>query len=108
MSSKPSPERGRFSAKRKREAVLRLLRGEALDILSREIGVTAATLAQWRDHFLEGGIASLRSKRSDQRDEQIKRLERKLGQVTIENELLYEKIDRLEDGRPLARRRSRK
>gem|GEM_PF-4917128 len=35
-------ERGRFSSKRKREAVLRLLRGEDLDLLSRELGVTGA------------------------------------------------------------------
>ena len=40
------PERGRFSSRRKTEAVLRLLRGEELDALSRELGVTTATLAQ--------------------------------------------------------------
>lgn len=51
----PKSDRGRFSAKRKREAVLRLLRGEDLDIVSREIGVTGATLATWRESFLEGG-----------------------------------------------------
>jgi hypothetical protein len=36
-------DRGRFSARRKTEAVLRLLRGEDLDTLSRELGVVAAT-----------------------------------------------------------------
>ena len=46
------PDRGRYSARRKAEAVLRLLRGEDLDALSRELGVTAATLSQWRDLFL--------------------------------------------------------
>ena len=46
QSSKPdTPDRGRFSAKRKTEAVLRLLRGEDLEALSRELGVTAATLS---------------------------------------------------------------
>ena len=40
--------RGRFSARRKAEAVLRLLRGEGLEVLSRELGVTAATLSGWR------------------------------------------------------------
>ena len=45
-------ERGRFSSRRKSEAVLRLLRGEELDALSRELGVTAATLSQWRERFL--------------------------------------------------------
>jgi hypothetical protein len=41
-------DRGRFSARRKTEAVLRLLRGEDLDTLSRELGVVAATLSGWR------------------------------------------------------------
>ena len=42
---------GRFSAKRKTTAVLRLLRGEDLDLLSREYKVTAAKLSQWRELF---------------------------------------------------------
>ena len=37
--------RGCFSARRKTDAVLRLLRGEDLDALSRELGVVAATLS---------------------------------------------------------------
>jgi hypothetical protein len=36
---------GRMSRPRKRDAVLRLLRGEDLEILSRALGVTAATLS---------------------------------------------------------------
>ena len=42
-------EPGRFSARRKTETILRLLRGEPLDGVARELGVTAATLAQWRE-----------------------------------------------------------
>ena len=52
--SEPRPERGRFSSRRKAEAVLRLLHGEELDALSRELGVTAATLAQWREYMGAG------------------------------------------------------
>jgi hypothetical protein len=37
----PSGERGRWSSRRKTEVVLRALRGEDLDALSRELGVTA-------------------------------------------------------------------
>ena len=40
---------GRFSARRKRETVLRLLRGEDLESVSRELGITAARASQWRD-----------------------------------------------------------
>jgi transposase len=52
----------RFSARRKIEFVLRLLKGESLDALSREIGLTAAKLSQWRDEFLAAGEAGLKSR----------------------------------------------
>ncbi|QAZ67452.1 hypothetical protein C3Y92_09545 [Solidesulfovibrio carbinolicus] len=45
----------RFWARHKTQAVLRQLRGEDIDLVSRELGVTAATLSQWRDTFLEAG-----------------------------------------------------
>ena len=50
---------GRMSRARKREAVLRLLRGEDLETVSRALGVTAATLSGWRDAFLAAGEAAL-------------------------------------------------
>lgn len=50
---------GRMSRQRKRDAVLRLLRGEDLETLSRALGVTAATLGGWRDTVLSAGEASL-------------------------------------------------
>jgi hypothetical protein len=53
MSNTPNPgERGRFSAPRKAATVLRLLRGETLELHARELGITAATLAGRRDDFL--------------------------------------------------------
>ena len=56
MSNFPNPgERGRFSSRRKTATVLRLLRGDSLELLARELGVTAATLSGWRDDFLAGG-----------------------------------------------------
>ena len=41
--------RGRFSVQKKTEAVLRMMRGESLDIVSRDLGVTASRLSEWRD-----------------------------------------------------------
>jgi transposase-like protein len=49
----------RFSARRKVEIVLRLLRGEDLELLSRELGVNAARLSKWREQFLTAGWAGL-------------------------------------------------
>ena len=98
-------DRGRFSARRKTEAVLRLLRGEDLDSLSRELGVVAATLSAWRDNFLDGGTDAMRSRPTDDRDEVIARLQAKVGQPTMDNELLGTKCQHLEAGRPFATRR---
>jgi transposase len=53
--------RPRWSAGKKMDAVLRLLRGEPLEALSRELGVEAHRLAAWRDDFLEGGKQSLKA-----------------------------------------------
>jgi transposase len=98
---------GRMSRPRKREAVLRLLRGEDLELVSRSLGVTAATLTSWRDDFLAGGEAALASKPTDGKDLELARLKAKLGEVVLERELLAEKIARLEANRPLVHRRSR-
>ena len=98
-------ERGRWSSARKMDALLRLLRGEDLDALSREIGVKPERIAEWRDKFLEGGQAALKSREPDSRDDEIVRLKAKVGDLTMNNELLEEKIERLEDGlRPPQRR----
>ena len=100
---------GRLSARRKRETVLRLLRGEDLvESVSRELGITAARAAQWRDQFLAAGQASLKSRAPDAWDEANRRLQAKIGELLMENELLYAKVDQLEVGGPLARRRSRR
>jgi transposase-like protein len=50
----------RWSAKQKRDVVLRLLRGESLEAVSAEIGVPAHLLDRWRLQFLEAGRAGLR------------------------------------------------
>jgi transposase len=99
--------RRRMSARRKQSAVLRLLRGEDLELVSRALGVTAAELSAWRDAFLAAGEAVLKTRPADGRDVEISRLKAKVGELTMANELLDAKIDRLETHRPLARRRSR-
>jgi transposase-like protein len=98
----------RFSAQKKTEVVLRLLRGEALDLLSRDLGIPAARLSAWREAFLDAGQEAMKNQPLDSRDREIGRLREKLGESTMELELLHEKIGRLEAGRPFARRRSRR
>ena len=101
----PPPQR--FSAKRKLRAVSRLLRGEPLEPVARELNVTAARLSRWRDRALLAAQAALKERERDDRDDEIARLKGKVGEMTMETELLRKKIARLEAGAPLARRRSR-
>jgi hypothetical protein len=78
----------RWSAGKKMDVVLRLLRGEKLEELSRELGVEAHRIAAWRDEFLEGGKASLKGKRAvTEDDRRLREAERKIGQLTLENEV---------------------
>lgn len=104
--AKSKAERGRFSSHKKMDAVLRVLRGEALDLVSRELGVTAATLSEWRDQFLAGGQASLKSRAADGRDEELARLKALVGDLTMRLELSREAVQRLRGGLPLAAGRS--
>ena len=98
---------GRMSRQRKRDAVLRLLRGEDLETLSRALGVTAATLSGWQEAFLAAGEASLGTRPATGEGLGSERLKAKLGEMLLERELLEAKIAALEAQRPLARRRSR-
>ena len=101
-------DRGRWSSQRKMEIVLRILRGEDLDALSRELGLTAHRLAEWRDEFLAGGQAAMKSRRVDFQDELTGRLKAKVGEITMDNELLREKIRHLEANLPPDLRRPRR
>jgi transposase-like protein len=106
-SGAAGPER-RFSAQRKLAAVSRLLRGEPLETVARELNLTAARLSEWRDRALVGAEAAMKERERDSRDEELLRLRAKLGEITMANELLEQKIAALEGGRPLARRRSKR
>ena len=96
---------GRMSRQRKSAAVLRLLRGEDLETVSRELGVTAATLTNWHDAFLAAGEAALTTRAVTGKELGSDRLKARLGAALIERDLLNEKIALLEAGRPFARRR---
>jgi hypothetical protein len=71
----PGPRR-RMSAKRRQGAVLRLLKGEPIELGSRKLSVTAAELTEWRGAFLADDEGSLKTRPADDRAAEIARLER--------------------------------
>jgi len=98
----------RFSVQRKMAVVARLLRGEPLDLVARQMNVSVARLTEWRDRALSGAATALKERERDDRDDEIARLKSKVGEITMDNELLYAKIAAMEGKRPLAHRRSKR
>jgi transposase len=76
-----------------------------LETVSRELGVTAATLTGWREAFLAAAEAALRTRPGSGEELASDRLKARLGAALIERDLLNEKIALLEADRLFARRR---
>lgn len=102
-----APDRGRYSARRKTDAVLRLLKGEPLDAVSREIGVTAATLSEWREEFVSAGTAGLKSRPTAPEEDEVRRLKHLIGEMTVDHAIVKARLKQLEDpASPFFKRRS--
>jgi transposase len=93
----------RWTAARKREVVLRLLRGESLEALSRELGVEPYRLAQWRENALLGIDTALKSRSGDLLQGTLDTAMQRIGELTMANELLWERVRK---PGPLPKRRS--
>src|SRR3712207_804601 len=94
----------RWSAGRKREVVLRLMRGESAELLSRELGLPIVKLEQWRQRAEAALEGALKEREADPADGQLAAAMQRIGELTMENELLRAKMER---PGPLDRRRSR-
>lgn len=106
----PAPKIGplapgqRWSVARKREAVLRLLRGESVELLSRELGLPIFKLEQWRQKAEAALDSALKEREADPADGQLGAAMQRIGELSMEVELLRTRIER---PGPLVRRRSR-
>jgi transposase len=94
----------RWSAGRKREVVLRLLRGEAAELLSRELAVPVYKLEQWRAKAEVALDGALKDRAGEPANLELAAAMQRIGELSMENELLRSRIER---PGPLARRRSR-
>ena len=88
---------------RKREVALRLLRGEPVELLSRQLGVEIFRLEQWRER--RAGIASLKERKGDPVKAELDIAMKRIGELIMQVELLEAKT---ETSGPLGRRRSRR
>ncbi|MHB0667789.1 transposase [Roseomonas mucosa] len=94
----------RWSVGRKREVVLRLLRGESAELLSRELGLPMFKLEQWRRKAEAALDGALKERETDTGSTELAAAMQRIGELSMENELLRARIER---PGPLARGRSR-
>jgi hypothetical protein len=85
--------------------VLRLLRGESLDLLARETGQPAGRIASWREEFLAAGREGLKSRPLPAEEREIAEAQRKVGELQLENDILRALLEK--EGHPQWSRRSR-
>lgn len=95
----------RWSVARKRAVVLRLLRGESMELLSRELGVPVYKLERWRGKAEAALEGALKERESDPASAEIAAAMCRIGELSMEVELLRAKMERAPG--PLARRRWR-
>lgn len=102
-ASSAAAEVKRWSAGRKKQVVLRLLRGESVDALSRELAVPIFRLEEWRDRALAGMDVGLKERENDPVEKQLDDANRRIGELVMENEILRKER---QAKRPLVGRRS--
>ncbi len=95
----------RWSARRKEGVVMRLLRGESLDLLARETGQPAGRISGWREEFLVAGREGLKSRPAPVEDVALREAQRKVGALAMEVDILKALLER--KGHPPFPRRSR-
>jgi hypothetical protein len=87
--------------------VLRLLRGESVEALSRELGVEIYKLEEWKSRALSGVEASLREREATSERLELDSALKRLGELMMDHEVLLERCRR-SGVSPLVSRRSGK
>jgi uncharacterized protein HemY len=80
------------------------MRGESAELLSRELGLPLFRLEQWRQKAEAALEGALKEREADQADGQLAAALRRIGELSMEIELLRARMER---PGPLVGRRSR-
>ncbi len=97
--------RKRWTAARKKDAVIRMMRGESVDEVSRDLGVETYRLKKWKDQTLASIEVGLKDRQGDPVVEELDKAKKQIGQLAMDNELLRERIRRKF---PLGQRKSKR
>ena len=82
----------RWSAKRKAEIVLRLFLGESIDDVSRDIGIEVYRLDEWRQEAIANMERGFKQRAGDLKDQELSRAKERIGELSMEVELLKERV----------------
>jgi transposase len=91
--SEPTDLPERWSAQRKTELVLRLLRGESFDSVSRDTQIPAHELESWKRAFLDAGMRGLK-RHVEPEDRELIRTRAKIGELMMRLELAEDLIEK--------------
>ncbi len=84
----------RWTAKRRTALVIEILRGDtSVAEAARKHGLTVADIEDWRERFLSGAENALRSRplnEEAQKDQEIKRLKQKVGELVMDLDIVKE------------------
>ena len=96
MGTQASEPFERWTAKRRATLVLQILKGEtSVAEAAREHGLTVSEVENWQEQFLRAAENGLRRRPKDEealKDEQIKTLKQKIGDLVVENDVLREAL----------------
>jgi transposase-like protein len=96
MASESADPIERWTAKRRVALVVSILKGEpSIAEAARQHGLTVAEVENWRETFLLGAENALRSRPKDEealKEEQIKKLKQKIGDLVLDNDILREAL----------------
>ncbi|MGA2763736.1 MAG: DUF1153 domain-containing protein [Spirochaetia bacterium] len=88
----------RWTTKRKAALVLSIIKGEtSIQEAARQHGLTVAEIEDWKERFFLGAENALRAKPKDDealREEQIKKLKQKIGDLVMDIDILREAAKR--------------
>lgn len=95
----------RWSVARKRAVVVRLIAGEPVELVSREIGVPVFKLERWREKAEAALEGALKEREAGTEGPELAAALQRIGELSMEVELLRAKMG--QSPGPLARRRWR-
>jgi len=82
----------RWSAGRKKEVVLRLLKGESVDGLSREYGISIGQLEKWKETVLARMELLFKDRSDEPLHAELEAAKKQIGELCMAVELLKEQV----------------